>query len=581
MKRPRNSFVTSVLLIQGAFAIAVLCCPVELAASPSDSVFTSSNLPIVVIDTRGQTIADEPKITADMGIIDNGEGVRNFLTDPFNGYNGQIGIEIRGSSSQMFPKKQYGVETRDSAGEDTDVSLLGLPAESDWVLSAPYSDKSLIRDALTYTLARKMGRYASRARFCEVVINGDYKGVYVLFEKIKRDKNRVAITKLTEADTTGDNLTGGYILKIDKLDGSDTQGWYSGFDPYPGAWQQVYFQYHDPNFTDLVPSQIGYVQRWIRDFEIAMDLPTYADTALGYPHYIDVMSFVDGILLSELARNVDSYRLSTFFYKDRDSKGGRLVMGPLWDFNHAFGNCDYYNGSATEGFQLKYLADDPYFHANDYWQPPFWWEKLFSESAFFGLLQARWVELGRDVFNGSNLLATVDSLAGLLSEAQARNFDRWPILGTYVWPNAYIGQTHGEEIEHMKQWIADRRVWLDALLSPDDVAPGEGGIGVPRDIVLEQNYPNPFNSSSEIAYRIPEAGRVRLALYDLLGREVRVLVDHDVRPGVHRVRVEADDLASGVYLYRLSVRPADSGGGRGSGSVAGAIAQAKRLVILR
>jgi len=191
------------------------------------------------------------------------------------------------------------------------------------------------------------------------------------------------------------------------------------------------------------------------------------------------------------------------------------------------------------------------------------------------------VELGRDVFNGSNLLATVDSLAGLLSEAQARNFDRWPILGTYVWPNAYIGQTHGEEIEHMKQWIADRRVWLDALLSPDDVAPGEGGSGVPRDIVLEQNYPNPFNSSSEIAYRIPEAGRVRLALYDLLGREVRVLVDHDVRPGVHRVRVEADDLASGVYLYRLSVRPADSGGGRGSGSVAGAIAQAKRLVILR
>ena len=158
--------------------------------------FTSSNLPIVVINTHGQQIPDDYKIIADMGIIYNGEGVRNNLTDPFNNYNGKIGIEIRGSSSQMFPKKQYAVETKDANGNDLDVSLLGFPPEEDWILYAPYNDKSLIRDVLVYKLANDMGRYASRSKFCELVLNGEYMGIYVLFEKIKRDANRVNIKKM-------------------------------------------------------------------------------------------------------------------------------------------------------------------------------------------------------------------------------------------------------------------------------------------------------------------------------------------------------------------------------------------------
>ena len=562
-----------------AAVLALLVAPGNLAAAPTDSVFTSSNLPIIVIDTRGQTIVDDPKITADMGIIDNGEGIRNYLTDAFNGYDGQIGIEIRGSSSQQFPKKQYGVETQDSTGGDLDAALLGLPEESDWVLSAPYSDKSLIRDALTYTLARKMGRYASRARFCELVINGEYKGVYVLFEKIKRDKNRVAITKLTAADTTGDKLTGGYIIKNDKLDGSSTLGWYSGFDPYPGAWQKVYYQYHDPGGEDLMPSQMSYIQLFVRDFEVAMELPTYADTALGYRRYIDVMSFVDGILLSELAKNVDSYRFSTFYYKDRDSKGGTLVMGPLWDFNHAFGNCDYYDGAVIEGFQLIYLATSTNFHAVDGGVPAFWWKKLFEEPGFAALMETRWGELRSGVLSDAAIAATIDSLTGMVSEAQARNFDRWPILGTYVWPNAFVAQTYEQELQYTKLWVSNRLNWMDAAFGANAVTPGQDRTGLPEQIVLEQNYPNPFNAGTEIAYRLPSAGHVRLVLYDMLGREVRVLVDGVVAPGNHRARVDADNIASGVYLYRLQVRPADAGGG--PGTAAAASLQAKRMVILR
>jgi len=136
--------------------------------------FTSSNLPIIVINTHGQKIVDEPKITADMGVIDNGEDSTNFLTDAYNGYNGKVGIEIRGHSSQMFPKKQYGIELRDTAGNPVNVPLLGMPSENDWVLNASFTDKTFLRNVLAYKLANDMGRYASRTRFCEVVINNEY-----------------------------------------------------------------------------------------------------------------------------------------------------------------------------------------------------------------------------------------------------------------------------------------------------------------------------------------------------------------------------------------------------------------------
>jgi len=183
-------------------------------------VFTSSNLPIVVINTIGQTIIDDPRIVCDMGIIDNGFGFINSINDPFNNYNGKISIEYRGSQSQSFPKKSYALETQDSIGNNNNVSLLGMPVENDWILYAPYSDKSLMRNFLTFDLGRKMGNYSPRTVYCELVVNGDYKGIYILMEKIKRDNDRVDIAKLDTNDLAGDSLTGGYIIKVDKFTGT-------------------------------------------------------------------------------------------------------------------------------------------------------------------------------------------------------------------------------------------------------------------------------------------------------------------------------------------------------------------------
>ena len=286
-------------------------------------VFNESTLPIVVIDTDGQEILNDPRIVVHMGIIDNDSGINN-MDDPFNGYDGQISIEIRGSSSQMFPKKQYALETQDIDGENLNVSILGMPAENDWILYAPYSDKSLLRNFLAYELARNIGRYASRTRFCELVINGDYKGLYIFMEKIKRDNNRVDISKLDPDETTGDDLTGGYILKVDKWDGENNDGWWSAspLPEYDGTW----YQYHYPEPDNIVDEQKDYINNYITDFELLIASESYNDPDAGYYDQVNLDSFIDVSLMSEISKNVDAYRLSAYMYKDKDSEDGRHIL---------------------------------------------------------------------------------------------------------------------------------------------------------------------------------------------------------------------------------------------------------------
>jgi len=319
----------------------------------SQVTLDSTLLPIISINTNGGTIVDEPKILATMGIIDNGPGNFNHMGDPFNDYDGNIGIEFRGSSSQFFDKKNYGIELWKSFRVDTSLALLGLPKEEDWVLHGPYSDKSLMRNALAFNLWSKTGRYGSRTRFTELVLNNGYKGVYILMEKVKRDSARVNISKLTAIENTGDDLTGGYIVKVDKFDGTNSgDGWSSPFDP-PGKVsfdQQVYFQFDYPKGRNITSAQRAYIEKYVTNFETTLAGPEFRNPVTGYQAYIDIDSFVDFAIINEITRNVDGYRLSTFLHKDKDSKGGKLYIGPIWDFNLAFGNADYCQGSNTSGW---------------------------------------------------------------------------------------------------------------------------------------------------------------------------------------------------------------------------------------
>ena len=413
-------------------------------------ILTTSNLPIVVINTLGQNIMDDPRIVCDMGIIDNGFGNINSINDPYNDYNGKISIEYRGSSSQSFPKKPYALETQDAIGNNNNVSLLGMPVENDWILYAPYSDKSLMRNFLTFDLGRKMGNYSPRTVYCELVVNGDYKGIYILMEKIKRDNDRVDIAKLDSDDLAGDSLTGGYIIKVDKYTGTGGSDWLSDFPNIGGG--SLYIQYHYPEASVMLPQQLDYIEHFMDSFEYALDGPNFADSLIGYSKYIDVNSFIDFYIVNELAKDIDAYRLSSYLYKDRDDNGGKLTMGPLWDFNLAYGNADYCSGGIPTGWEVNSGCGG---------NNPFWFERLLDDTTYQNKLKCRWEYLRERSFHQDSIFNFIDSISLYLNDAQQRNFQRWNILGTYVWPNYYVGNTYQDELTFFKTWIGDRLVWID------------------------------------------------------------------------------------------------------------------------
>ena len=504
--------------------------------------FTESNLPIVVIDTYGQEILDDPRIIAHMGIINNDTTI-NSISDPFNEYNGQISIEIRGSSSQMFPKKQYALETQDSDGENLNVSILGMPSENDWILYAPYSDKSLLRNYLAYNLAMDLGRYASRTRFCEVVINGDYKGLYVFMEKIKRDNNRVDISKLEPDETTGDDLTGGYMLKVDKWDGENNDGWWS--DPPLSEYDGIWYQYHYPKPDEIVDEQRNYIINYITDFENLMASAYYTDPDSGYYDHINLGSFVDVSLISELSKNVDAYRLSAYMYKDKDSDDGRLNVGPIWDYNLAFGNADYYEGWDPLGWQMDIELGE------DYFKIPFWWYRVWDDETFENAFNQRWQNLRQSVFSENHIMSMIDSATTYIEDAQVRNFQRWPILDQYVWPNAYVGGSYANEIDYLKDWITDRLAWMD-----EQASLSIGPESVPESFRLYSVYPNPFNPSTTISFDIPAGteNNVRLDIFDINGKQVKTLINKKLSVGTHTIKWEPQNVSSGLYFIQLKTK---------------------------
>jgi CotH kinase protein/Secretion system C-terminal sorting domain len=510
----------------------------ELSAQP----FTSSNLPIVVINTNGQAVVDEPKITADMGIINNAPGLRNTITDAFNDYNGNIAIEIRGSSSQSFPKKQYSVELRNSVGASIDASLLGLPPKDDWILFAPYNDKSLMRDALAYHLGRSLGRYASRVKYCELVLNGHYQGIYILLEKIKRDKNRVDINKLDPTEITGDNVTGGYILKVDKSTGNGGEGWNSSIAPPNRSDNQtIYFQYEYPKGTSIAAEQKAYIKKYVDDFETALAGLNFKDNSVGYAKYIDTDSFVDFFIMNEVSKNADGYRLSTYLHKKKDSDGGKLFMGPIWDFNLGFGNVNYCTQGNPEGFVYNFNQICP----GDYWLIPFWWSRLLEDPAFKNKVAIRWAGLRNGIFKTTTVLSYLDSVSMVLNvESQQRNFQKWPVLDQYVWPNYFVGQTYQQEVDWLKNWVSQRLIWLDqnmpvAITAIDPIR------------FTAQVYPNPTKGNVVSEVEVNSDGLLRMELINSLGVNV-YNVTNWVSSGRHVIALDISALGSGIYFLKTT-----------------------------
>jgi len=507
--------------------------------SEAQTVPFSSNLPIVLITTKpGESIKNEPKVTADMKIISNQAGARNHPSDQGNIYNGKVGIEIRGRYSASLPQKPYGFETRDAAGNNVNVSLLGMPPENDWVLLANYNDKTFLRNVLAFELFRKMGNYSVRTRFCEVLLNNEYQGIYLLGEKIKQDSGRVNIAHLKPEDNQGDAVSGGYIIKTDYYTSSDS--WLSNYSPVNKPGAMVYFVYHDPDALEMTQAQKTYIREYINSLETVLYNPEFRSPVFGYKSYIDLSSFADYFIIGELSRNVDAYKKSRYYCKDKESKGGLIHSGPVWDMDWAFRNlkenCIHMNKTDGSGwaYRINECSASP--------TPPSWEVRMLQDKEFANLIHTRYNELRKTILSKESIEFIIDSVAILLNEAQSRHFDKWKILGinagtpeTGIQPLTYEG-----EIVKLKSWIDTRLSWLDANIVGAPLA-AEHGDG---STVKCRIFPNPvadhlfIESDQEIR---------SLTLTGITG----TIEEEQNKISDYRLTVNTSGLRSGAYILTV------------------------------
>ena len=482
--------------------------------SRNDVEFTSSNLPIVIIQTDNRTLTNREKTGATMKIIDNGKK-RNNVTDKPNGYDGSIKIKLRGNSSLFFDQKRFTFETLKEDGKKNKVELLGMPADNDWVLLAPYNDISMMRDVFAFDMWNNMGHWAPRTRYCEVVMNDRYIGVYILCEKIKRAENRLDIAKLKKSDTTGIDITGGYIVRIDPPDegeksfqsevpGIITTGGMGGFGGgfpggpgggFGGGRATVTWTYFYPKSDKITPEQEEYISNYIKTTEKVIQSDYFADPKEGYAKYIDVESFVDYIIHTELSLNADGLKRSTYFYKTKqneDGTGGKLHAGTVWDYNLAYGNCNFANANKIDAWVYEGGETNP---------TPAMFKRLMEDPAFVAKVKARWKELRKGYLSDANINRFIDEHAAQLQEAQARQYTKYSDLlvpksngqqngqgrqnggfgggfggfgggfpggmggfgggGAAGMFSAYSVSSYDEEISILKKWFADRIAFLD------------------------------------------------------------------------------------------------------------------------
>ena len=465
------------------------------------------DLPAIFVDTKQKCLDKNvtEKIPATMKVLD---GPTNNIADSAKGTFYNIGIKVRGQSSALFPKPGYSVEVRDEKGEGMDVSMFGLPPADDWVFHGPYVDKSMLRNALAYWLFRQAGRYAPRTKHFDLYINGVYRGVYVMVEKIKRGKYRVNVSKLKEDDIAGDSLTGGYIWAFDKVGtntgggGSDNQGGIEaeGFNTSDGL--NVILHY--PKKANIQKQQEEYLKKYLNDLEALFKNGKNGD---GYDKYVDVGSALDYVLHQEITNNGDSYWCSFFLHKPKNKTNkegvyteGKVTLGPPWDFNLAMSNGGMMGGSGGNSWQIESSSKAPQQGGGGgMWgggwggggmsslKAPNWLVQMWKRSDYQSELKKRWAELRSGVWHTKVMDMYLDSMKTYLTKAADRNFKRWPNLGQnsgqgdkdpepmkYCSGNGSSGMNFGMggnnastwdgEVEHLRTKMKERMKWMDQQL---------------------------------------------------------------------------------------------------------------------
>ncbi|UCH13548.1 MAG: CotH kinase family protein [Bacteroidales bacterium] len=488
----------------------------------------STDFPLIIIDTDEHGIPYKNiRKKAFMGIIDNGPGNYNLPADSFNVYSGEISIEVRGESSSEFPKRSYRFETIytvDTVEIDTNVALLGMPADDDWILFGPFHDKAQFRNKMINDLGRRLGSYQTRSRFCELIMNGEYLGLYRLSETIKRNANRVNIARLREEEITGIDVTGGYIMRLDK-----------------DVTNNVEIVY--PKSDRIQPGQTEYIFSFLDTFMNVLYSNDFSDPDIGYRKYMSDTSLVDNLVINELTKNADAYLYSTYFYKDRADRDNRIKFGPLWDYDLAFGNSRFQQADLTEGWQFDVNTRVPV-------------TRILQDVEFVEFFQDRWHELRLGMLHNDSLFALIDSMGNYIQEPRERNYEVWPVISEYLFFPNYISQTYEEEIQNIKDWLTDRVQWIDDNIDniyyPVNIYTEFEDSKIPEYFGFEA-YPNPFTDQLSIAITSSYSGDIEIKLLNLLGQS-QLELSENISKGYNEIIIDkANNLPSGVYIMYITL----------------------------
>lgn len=404
-----------------------------------------------------------------------------------------------------------------------------MPNESDWILYSPYDDRTLMRNIMTYDLARQMGYWAPRTKFCELLLNDfifwNYKGVYVMTEKIKRDNNRVDIAKLDIDDNAGDSLTGGYIFAVDSNINLPDQGFFSLNQP------GLFYAYKYPKGKDITLQQEEYLQAYMDSFENSMAAQNFSDPINGYRRFAVDTTFMDFFFIQELSKSVDCYKRSAYLYKDKNSNGGKLRAGPVWDFNAAWHNtpiCAAYND------HIGWAMFESCF-ANSAFPVPVWWYRFFQDTIFTRDLKCRWQHYRSTFLDTSYIFHQLDSMSDYVAQGQVREYTQYGFTENF--------QT---QIDSLKEWITNRITWMDAFM------PGNcTGVGMDEAKETEKFfsvYPNP--NSGEFVIKNFRAMNYEIEIYNLLGE---IIFSRKTNSSSEDISLDAP---SGIYL--LKIKSADA-----------------------
>ena len=420
----------------------------------------NSDLPVLLIHhfDRGRPSPDVESF-AHVQLFEPDAAGRTSLTNPPT-LTSRAGIAARGSSTEGYSKVSMKLEFQDEFGFGRALGPLGMPADPDWVLYAPNNfEPILIHNPFAHQLSRDIGQYSPRTRFVEVyfaqkglgpVPTNQYFGIYVLEEKIKFDKHRVDAPDLAPGIRNPPEITGGYLMKIDRPDPGDWGFW--------AAFQSI--QYVDPKEEEMLQPDRERQRVWLQDymdaFGNALHGPDYRDPLKGYRAYIDVGSWIDHHLLNVLTFNVDALRLSAYFYKPRE---GKLHFGPLWDFDRALYSTDGRDANPRTWRSKTSDGGTDFFNYT-------WWGQLFTDPDFHQQYVDRYQELRRGHFSGTNLWRLVDDLTGQVLKAQPREQARW-----YITPR---GGSYQAEIRYLKTWLTNRMDFMDRqfVRPPEFAEPG-------------------------------------------------------------------------------------------------------------